>query len=507
MDIHSSGGYNNPDVILVGAGIMSATLGVMLKELDPNLVIHVIERLDTVAAESSDAWNNAGTGHSAFCELNYTPLKEDGHIDCSKAIRIAGQFVQSREFWAYLIEKNYIRDSEDFIRSVPHISFVRGEENVAYLKKRFEALSAYQLFHGMRFTEDKSVLMEMIPLMMEGRDPGEKVAATRMNAGTDVNFGALTRKLFRYLFDFPSVKLHLAHEVNDLHQDASGLWHVKMRNLTTDKKRTIKAPFVFIGAGGGSLPLLEKSGIPESRGYGGFPVSGQWLICNNPSVIERHHAKVYGKAAVGSPPMSVPHLDTRVIDGKRSLLFGPYAGFSTKFLKNGSLWDLPASIKLSNIKPMVMAGIHNLPLTKYLIEQVSQSEEDRMAALKEFYPKASSKDWDLEVAGQRVQVIKKDEDKGGILEFGTEVVSSADGSIAALLGASPGASTAVAIMVDLLHRCFGDRIKAPEWKSKLQQMIPSYGVSLTDNDELVTRSRKRTAEALKLENEVGTAIS
>ncbi|MBW7889881.1 MAG: malate:quinone oxidoreductase [Chitinophagaceae bacterium] len=507
MDIHSSGGYNNPDVILVGAGIMSATLGVMLKELDPNLVIHVIERLDTVAAESSDAWNNAGTGHSAFCELNYTPLKEDGHIDCSKAIRIAGQFVQSREFWAYLIEKNYIRDSEDFIRSVPHISFVRGEENVAYLKKRFEALSAYQLFHGMRFTEDKSVLMEMIPLMMEGRDPGEKVAATRMNAGTDVNFGALTRKLFRYLFDFPSVKLHLAHEVNDLHQDASGLWHVKMRNLTTDKKRTIKAPFVFIGAGGGSLPLLEKSGIPESRGYGGFPVSGQWLICNNPSVIERHHAKVYGKAAVGSPPMSVPHLDTRVIDGKRSLLFGPYAGFSTKFLKNGSLWDLPASIKLSNIKPMVMAGIHNLPLTKYLIEQVSQSEEDRMAALKEFYPKASSKDWDLEVAGQRVQVIKKDEDKGGILEFGTEVVSSADGSIAALLGASPGASTAVAIMVDLLHRCFGDRIKTPEWKSKLQQMIPSYGVSLTDNDELVTRSRKRTAEALKLENEVGTAIS
>lgn len=507
MDIHSSSGYNNPDIILVGAGIMSATLGVMLKELDPSLVIHVIERLNTVAAESSDAWNNAGTGHSAFCELNYTPLKEDGHIDCSKAIKIAGQFVQSREFWTYLIEKKYIRDSEDFIRSVPHISFVRGEENAAYLRKRFEALSDYQLFHGMRFTDDRSVLAEMIPLMMEGRDPGEKVAATWMSAGTDVNFGALTRKLFRYLFDFPSVKLHLAHEVSDLHQDASGLWHVKMRNLTTDQKRTIKAPFVFIGAGGGSLPLLEKSGIPESRGYGGFPVSGQWLVCNNPSVIERHHAKVYGKAAVGSPPMSVPHLDTRVIDGKRSLLFGPYAGFSTKFLKNGSRWDLPASIKLSNIKPMVMAGIHNLPLTKYLIEQVSQSEEDRMAALREFYPGASSKDWDLELAGQRVQVIKKDEEEGGILEFGTEVVSSADGSIAALLGASPGASTAVSIMVGLLHRCFEDRIKTPEWQSKLRQMIPSYGITLTDNDKMVTRSRKRTAEALKLENEAGSVVS
>ncbi|HRQ50988.1 MAG TPA: malate:quinone oxidoreductase, partial [Agriterribacter sp.] len=355
--MHKLRAENNPDVVLVGAGIMSATLGVMLKELQPDLVIHVIERLDTVAAESSDAWNNAGTGHSAFCELNYTPEKEDGSIDCSKAIKIAGQFVQSREFWTYLIEQGYIRNPEDFIRSVPHVSFVKGEENVAYLKKRFEALTRYDLFKGMLYSDDHARMTRLMPLVMEGRDPSDKVAATRMNAGTDVNFGALTRKLFRYLFDFPSVKLHLAHEVNDLSQDAGGLWHIKIKNLTTDKKRTITTPFVFIGAGGGSLPLLEKSGIPESRGYGGFPVSGQWLICNNSAVIERHNAKVYGKAAVGSPPMSVPHLDTRVIDGKKSLLFGPYAGFSTKFLKNGSLWDLPASIKLSNIKPMVMAGI------------------------------------------------------------------------------------------------------------------------------------------------------
>ncbi len=488
----------NPDVVLVGAGIMSATLGVMLKELQPDLVIHVIERLDTVAAESSDAWNNAGTGHSAFCELNYTPQKEDGSIDCSKAINIAGQFVQSREFWAYLIEQGYIRNPEDFIRSVPHVSFVQGEENVAYLKKRFEALTRYDLFKGMLYSEDHARLTKLMPLVMEGRDPSAKVAATRMNAGTDVNFGALTRKLFRYLFDFPSVKLHLAHEVNDLSQDASGLWHIKIKNLTTDKKRTIITPFVFIGAGGGSLPLLEKSGIPESRGYGGFPVSGQWLICNNPAVIERHNAKVYGKAAVGSPPMSVPHLDTRVIDGKRSLLFGPYAGFSTKFLKNGSLWDLPASIKLSNIKPMVMAGIHNLPLTKYLIDQVSQSGEDRIEALREYFPNAVAKDWDLEVAGQRVQVIKKDEEEGGVLEFGTEVVNAADGSIAALLGASPGASTAVAIMIDLLHRCFADKMKTAEWQSKIQKMIPSYGQSLRDNAMLIRQSGKRTATALNL---------
>ena len=499
--MHKTHAGNNPDVVLIGAGIMSATLGVMLKELQPDLTIHVIERLDTVAAESSDAWNNAGTGHSAFCELNYTPQKNDGSIDCSKAIKIAAQFVQSREFWTYLIERGSIRNPSDFIRSIPHMSFVQGEENVAYLKKRFQALTQYELFKGMQYSEARDQLAEWIPLVMEGRDPQVKVAATRMDIGTDVNFGALTRKLFRYLFDFPSVKLHLAHEVSDLSQDASGLWKIKVKNLTTDKKRTITTPFVFIGAGGGSLPLLEKSDIPESKGYGGFPVSGQWLICNNPAVIERHHAKVYGKAAVGSPPMSVPHLDTRVIEGRKSLLFGPYAGFSTKFLKNGSLWDLPSSIKLSNIKPMIMAGIHNLPLTKYLIDQVSQSGEDRIEALQEYFPNAIAEDWDLEIAGQRVQVIKKDEEEGGVLEFGTEVVNAADGSISALLGASPGASTAVAIMIDLLHRCFADKMKTAEWQNKIQKMIPSYRQSLAENETFSKESRKRTAAALDLVNE------
>ncbi len=490
----------NPDVVLIGAGIMSATLGVMLKELEPDMTIHVVERLDTVAAESSDAWNNAGTGHSAFCELNYTPEKEDGSIDCSKAIKIAEQFIQSRQFWAFLIEKGYIRNAGDFIRSIPHISFVEGEDNVHYLKKRFEALTQYDLFEGMQYAEDPAQLSGWMPLVMEGRNAGSKCSATRMEIGTDVNFGALTRKLFRYLFDFSDIKLHLAHEVSDLQQDANGLWKIKIKNLTTGKKSIIKTPFVFIGAGGGSLPLLEKSGISESKGYGGFPVSGQWLICNNNDVIERHHAKVYGKAAVGSPPMSVPHLDTRIIDGKKSLLFGPYAGFSTKFLKNGSFWDLPASIKISNIKPMVMAGVRNLPLTKYLIEQVSQSDEDRMDALRAYLPSAVPADWDLEVAGQRVQVIKKNEEEGGVLEFGTEVVNAADGSIAALLGASPGASTAVSIMLDLLYRCFPEKMKSGAWQSKIKEMIPSFGESLANNGELCRQSRKRTAAALHLVN-------
>ncbi len=489
----------NPDIVLIGAGIMSATLGVLLKELNPSFKIEVLERLDSVALESSDAWNNAGTGHSAFCELNYTPENEDGSISINKAIHIADQFEISKEFWSFLLEKNYIRNPKEFITPVPHISFVWGEENVDFLHKRHEAMTKHHLFEGMQYAEDHETLAQWMPLIMKKREEAQKCAATKMNLGTDVNFGALTRKLFRYLFDLPGITFHLAHEVRDLQKDEKGTWNIEVKNLTTGRKRNIKTKFIFIGAGGGSLPLLEKSDIPESKGYGGFPVSGQWLICNNQDVIAKHNAKVYGKASVGSPPMSVPHLDTRIIDGKKSLLFGPYAGFSTKFLKNGSYWDLPGSIKFSNIKPMVMAGMHNLPLTKYLIEQVSQSAEDRLEALQEYMPSAIMNDWILETAGQRVQVIKKSEDEGGVLEFGTEVVNAADGSIAALLGASPGASTAVAIMLDLLKRCFPKQLQTAEWQMKLRAIIPSYGQSLADDKELAINTRERTSEILELQ--------
>jgi malate dehydrogenase (quinone) len=467
-----------------------------LKSLNPSFQIVVLERLDSVALESSDAWNNAGTGHSAFCELNYTPEKEDGSISISKAIQIADQFEISKEFWSFLLEKNYISSPVEFITPVPHISFVWGEANTDFLRKRHQALTAHHLFEGMQYAEDMATLRQWMPLIMKDRDAAQSCAATKMDLGTDVNFGSLTRKLFRYLFNLPGIAFRLAHEVRDLKKDAEGKWNIEVKNLTTGKKSSLQTPFIFIGAGGGSLPLLEKSDIPESKGYGGFPVSGQWLICNNQDIIAKHNAKVYGKAAVGSPPMSVPHLDTRMIDGKKSLLFGPYAGFSTKFLKNGSFWDLPSSIKFSNVKPMVMAGIKNLPLTKYLVEQVSQSTEDRMEALQEYMPSAQEKDWVLETAGQRVQVIKKDEEEGGVLEFGTEVVSAADGSIAALLGASPGASTAVAIMLGLLQRCFPEELATTAWQEKLKEIIPSYGQSLKDDKALAIATRKRTSEVL-----------
>jgi len=495
-------GKTDADVILIGAGIMSATLGVLLKQLEPNLSIEIYERLDIAAAESSDAWNNAGTGHSAFCELNYTPEKKDGTVEIKKAVQIAEHFEVSKQFWSYLVTKGLVSDPCNFIRNIPHMSFVWGKKNVEYLKKRYDALTQCDLFSDMQYTEDTELVRNWAPLIMDGRKKSEKVAATKMDLGTDVNFGTLTRDMFNNLKEQSNVNLHFNHEIRDLKKNKDGNWIVKVKDLETGDKRKRVAKFVFIGAGGGSLPLLEKSDIPEGKGFGGFPVSGQWLKCTNEEIIKKHHAKVYGKAAVGAPPMSVPHLDTRMINGKQALLFGPYAGFSTKFLKNGSFLDLPKSIKFNNIRPMLSAGLHNLDLTKYLIEQVRQSPEDRLEALKEYLPTAELKDWELEYAGQRVQVIKKDEKQGGILEFGTEVVSAADGSIAALLGASPGASTAVSIMLDLLNRCFAEDLATDEWQAKIREMIPTYGKALAQDPELCKETRTRTSKVLKIENTV-----
>ncbi len=489
----------NVDVVLIGAGIMSATLGVLLKELQPDLTIEIFERLDVAAAESSDAWNNAGTGHSAFCELNYTPEDSNGNVDTKKAVAIAESFEVSKQFWSFLVKSKLIDEPEKFIKSIPHMSFVWGKDNVKFLKTRFTELTKCVLFKQMEYSEDSRQLEEWMPLVMKDRAKDEKVAATRMEMGTDVNFGSLTRMMFNYLKKSASVNIHFDHEVRKLKQK-NGLWEVKVKDEATGDKRVVKAKFVFIGAGGGSLPLLEKSDIPEGKGFGGFPVSGQWLKCVNKDVIEQHNAKVYGKASVGAPPMSVPHLDTRMIDGKKALLFGPYAGFSTRFLKHGSLMDLPLSIKVNNIRPMIAAGLDNLQLTKYLIDQVRQSPEDRMASLREYLPTAKMEDWELETAGQRVQVIKKDEKQGGILEFGTEVVTAADGSIAALLGASPGASTAVSIMITLMERCFPDHINKPEWQKKLKQMIPSYNKSLSEDEQLTNELRAETTATLKLKS-------
>ncbi|MDX3772755.1 malate:quinone oxidoreductase [Chromatiaceae bacterium AAb-1] len=489
------------DVVLIGGGIMSATLGTYIHELEPEWTISIFERLDAVAAESSNAWNNAGTGHSAFCELNYTPEKADGSIEIVKAVEINEWFEISKQFWAHQVKQNVLQNPGSFINNVPHMSFVWGDDNINYLKKRHAALQHSSLFRGMEYSEDPAQIQEWIPLVMAGRDPTQRIAATRMAIGTDVNFGEITRQLTTYLSSQPQVSLNLQHEVQDIKRNDDNTWTVTVANLANNSQiSAVTARYVFIGAGGGALKLLQKSGIPEAEGYAGFPVGGQFLVTENPAIVAAHQAKVYGKASVGSPPMSVPHLDTRVIDGKKVLLFGPFATFSTKFLKEGSVTDLARSLTTDNILPMMHAGWDNIPLTSYLIGQLMLSDSDRMDSLREYFPQAAAQDWRLHTAGQRVQIIKNDPEHGGVLQFGTEIVSSEDGSIAALLGASPGASTAAPIMLNVLNQMFKAQIKTPQWQQRLTEIIPSYGQKLNNNLELTNSIRAYSSEWLQLKH-------
>jgi malate dehydrogenase (quinone) len=477
---------------------MSATLATLLSELDASLNIMMIERLPNTAAESTDVWNNAGTGHAGYCELNYTPVNTAGEVQINRALAINASYEVSLQFWSYLVEKQALPQPHDFINAVPHLSFVWGDADVEFLRKRYQLLKANHLFQDMAYSEDRATLDEWMPLIMQQRDSKQKVAATRVAYGSDVNFGVLARSLITSLQAKNNFHLQLATEVTALKQSSNGRWRVTIKDKANKTSATIDAGFVFLGAGGGALKLLQKSGIAESKGYGGFPVSGQWLVCNDEKVIHKHYSKVYGKAALGAPPMSVPHLDTRIINGKPALLFGPYAGFTTKFLKQGSYLDLFKSIKPNNLKPLLGVARHNLDLTRYLIGEARQSHVLRMESLRKFYPQAIDSDWQLQDAGKRVQIIKQCDAKGGKLEFGTEIVSAADGSIAALLGASPGASVSVQAMINVFERWFKTQLSNDTWQQKRKTLVPSYGESLIDDANLLKQVRERTLKTLKL---------
>ncbi|OBZ93330.1 malate:quinone oxidoreductase [Pararhizobium polonicum] len=487
------------DVLLVGGGIMSATLGVLLTELEPSWTIEMIERLDDVAMESSNGWNNAGTGHSALAELNYTPQDENGTVHITKAVEINESFQITRQFLSHQLDRGVLKDPRSFINSTPHMSFVWGDANTQFLQKRHEALKASALFSGMQFSTDHDEIAKWVPLMMEGRDRSQNIAATWSPLGTDVNFGEITHQYVAHLKSQPTFTLTTASEVRDIQRNEDGTWRVSYVDTKDGSdKGVINAKFLFLGAGGGALPLLQMSGIPEGNDYGGFPVGGSFLVCDNPDIVSQHLAKAYGQASTGAPPMSVPHLDTRMLDGKRVVLFGPFATFSTKFLKDGSYFDLPASVTLDNIWPMIRVGLDEFDLVEYLAGQLLMSDEDRLAALQEYFPHAKAEDWRLWQAGQRVQIIKRDEEKGGVLKLGTEIVASQDGSVAALLGASPGASTAAPIMLDVLQKVFAERLATPEWQAKIRTIVPSYGTKLNEDPQALAQEWAKTAERLQL---------
>ncbi len=483
------------DVALIGGGIMSATLGTLLQQLEPSWTIEIYERLGDVALESSNPWNNAGTGHAAFAELNYTPEQADGSIAIANAIKVSEQFQISRQFWSYLVDAGVLPEPKHFINPVPHMTFVWGEQNVDFLRRRYEAMRTHPLFASMEFSDDPAVIHAWAPLLVLGRSKSQRIAATRIVGGTDVDFGAQTHELIRGLVE-RGATLHTEQRVTRLKRQKDGSWKLRIRDEVGATPSEATARFVFVGAGGAALGLLQSSGIKEIRGYGGFPISGEFLRTSDPEIVARHQAKVYGKASVGAPPMSVPHLDLRIVGGESSLMFGPYAGFSTKFLKFGSLLDLPASLRWHNVFVMLGVAFKNLGLVKYLVTEVLASRAKQNRSLLQFAPNVDPSKFEKIVAGQRVQVMKKDAKGKAALQFGTEVVASADGTIAGLLGASPGASTAVPIMLDVLAKCFPERTAA--WTPQLKQMVPSYGSALATDEQLIATTIASTTKTLQL---------
>jgi malate dehydrogenase (quinone) len=483
---------SGPDVILIGGGIMSAHLGAMLKCLDPRLAIDVYEAAAGLAGESSDAWNNAGTGHAGLCELNYTPAPAfaGAPVDVSRAVEIFARFEQSRQFWSYAVARGMAPRPADFIRAVPHLSFVRGASDVAFLRARHAALATHPFFRAMEFSADRAILARWVPLLMEGRGD-EPVAATRIESGTDVNFGELSRQLLAWLATQDGCRVFTGRRVTRLRRASTG-WELTVRDVPSGEPRRVGTRFVFVGAGGGTIPLLQSAGLPVARGLGAFPIAGQWLVCENAAVVARHFGKVYGPPPRDSGALGGPHLDVRHLHGRRMLLFGPFATWTTKFLhRTGRATDLLRSIRPGNVGTLLRTGVHNRVLVRFLVQQALQGMDTRLRALREFYPEAQAGDWRLVDAGIRVQAMKRAD--AGRLYFGTEVVTAPDGTLAALLGASPGASVSANIALQIIQRCFADRLVAPDGYARMKAMLPTFDAEL-GQPHLAAGYARRSAE-------------
>eukprot|EP00928_Gymnodinium_smaydae_P063003 TRINITY_DN46711_c0_g1_i1.p1 TRINITY_DN46711_c0_g1~~TRINITY_DN46711_c0_g1_i1.p1 ORF type:complete len:582 (-),score=59.30 TRINITY_DN46711_c0_g1_i1:383-2128(-) len=495
------------DVVCIGAGIMSATVALLLQELEPSWKIIMYERLHAVAEESSNGWNNAGTGHSGFMEPNYTkPVRShDGtlrSVTLDKVELICEQFLYSRLYWDYLVKQDLLPDPSTFIHQTDHIAIGIGKDQCDFIMKRFETLQTVDLFDGMEIAlpEEKGKQAMWAPLICTGRNPHEPICMTRSTMGTDVDYGALTKAKVAAFLKLGG-DLRLFTSVSGLRKEGNG-WIVTSRSTSTGRGvRKVKAKFVFVGAGGWALLMLQKAGIPQVRGYMALPVTADWAVCQNPEVVARHHVKVYAPSAPGAPPMSMPHLNYRQIGGKEVLLFGPFGSLTFKFLRSGSNFDALKALRYHNIFPTIGALVRNFRLATMLIKDVFKSGRHKLAEIRHYYPLADPEDWTLIPAGVRAQIIKKDPKSGrGMLQFGTDVVASSDGSICGVLGASPGASTCVAIALDTLEKCFRAKPRFAEWSPKLQKMISGWNPTGTAPADFVALAPddvyKSTAETL-----------
>lgn len=488
------------DVILIGGGIMSASLGVMLKRLAPELSLTLYEANLEPGMEASNAWNNAGTGHAGICELYMTPREgPGGKVAVAKAIRVCAQYERSLQFWAYAVREGLVEGARDFINPMAHMSFVRTAEQVAYLAERASRLAEHHFFRSMEMTGDREKVGEWAPLLTAGRRDSVPLGASRMASGTEVDFGSLASKLCDWLGRQPGGGVLTRHRVVGLERSSAG-WRVQVENSETGERFRDEGKFVFVGAGGGSLRLLQMAGIGESKGYGGFPVGGQWLVCSNPEVVDRHHAKIYGQAAMGTTPgMALPHLDTRIIRGERSVLFGPFAKLTTRFLgQAGSPLDLPRSIRPDNLSTLLHSGIHNLHLVRYMLRQGTQGMAARLDTLRTFYPEANADDWILIDAGIRVQVVKKVAGRGSSIHFETEILTNRDRSVCALLGASPGASISADLMYGVVRRCFPRLVETGEAAARMEEMLPGHELDLAKPENAAFSQAQSAANARTL---------